>query len=236
MSYRCQTCKDETGYLIKGDDGIERWQPCAECRDWRKAERIMKQSRITDEFRSKTFSNFNRQNVPSIVHDAYNAAYEYVKDFHEIREYRNNSIALLGDPGCGKTHLCMAVTNNIIAKGTPVIYFPWVEGFNELKDNLDNLENRIGILQRIPVLYIDDMWKGRKTPTDFQIEQAFAIINHRYMNKLPILVSSEYDIDAMCKFDMAIGSRIYEMCKSYCVVLHGDYKSINYRLRDEESA
>lgn len=192
----------------------------------------MKQSKITEEFMSKTFKGFNREDRPQIIQDAYAAAYEYAKNFTTIQNDRKNSLALLGDPGCGKTHLCMAVANNIMRKGTPVIYFPWVEGFNELKDNLDDLDTRIGLLQRIDVLYIDDMWKGRKTPTDFQIEQTFAIINYRYMNKKPILVSSEYDVDAMCKFDMAIGSRIYEMCKDYCVVIHGDYKQINYRLAE----
>lgn len=221
--------------LARNAEGLEVWRPCLECRDWRRAESIMKQSRITDEFRTKTFQTFDMRNRPDIVQQAHMAAQAYSEDFHYIREYRNNSIALLGDPGCGKTHLCMAITNQLIANGTPVVYFPWVEGFNELKDNLDELEQRIGILQRVAVLYIDDMWKGRKTPTDFQVEQAFAIINYRYMNKLPILVSSEFDIDAMCKFDMAIGSRIFEMCKSYCVVIHGDPKKINFRLMEESA-
>lgn len=206
---------------------------CLECKDWRKAEKVMKQSRITEEFRSKSFDNFQMRCMPLIVQQSCHAASTYAEDFELLRNNRQNSLALLGVPGCGKTHLCMAVANRLIQSGHPVIYFPWVEGFNELKDNLDELEERIGILQRVNILYIDDMWKGRKTPTDFQIEQAFAIINYRYMNKLPILISSEYDIDAMCKFDMAIGSRIYEMCKDFCVVIQGNYKEINYRLREE---
>lgn len=235
-SYRCRACKDETGYLVKDDDGYDRWRPCTECHDWRKSERIMKQSRITPEFQSKSIDNFNPRNRPAIVQQAFMAAKAYADDFRSIRSQRKNSLSLLGDPGCGKTHLCMAVANRLMADGTPVIYFPWVEGFNELKDNLDELDSRISILQRVPMLYIDDMWKGRKEPTPFQVEQAFAIINYRYMNNLPIMVSSEYDIDRMCGFDMAIGSRIYEMSRDYCVVIHGNFRDINYRLRSDETA
>jgi DNA replication protein DnaC len=228
---RCRVCGDEEGALVRGEDGVERWRPCKVCQDWRKAERIMKQSRITEEFRKKTFRSFKRAGCTPSVCDAMDAAEAYTEEFARIREERGNSIALLGVPGCGKTHLLMAVSNALVSKGVPLIYFPWVEGFNELKDNLSELEARIGLLQRIDVLYIDDMWKGREKPTPFQIEQAFAIVNYRYMNKLPMLISSEYDIDGMCEFDMAIGSRIYEMCKDYCVVIKGNPKQVNYRLR-----
>lgn len=190
----------------------------------------MEQSRITEEFKEKRLANFKSTQCLPVVQDAHQAALAYLEEFSSIRKSSRNSISLLGSPGSGKTHLLMAITNELIEHGVPVIYFPWVEGFNELKGNLDELDERIGLLQRIEVLYIDDMWKGREKPTPFQLEQAFAIINYRYMNKLPLLISSEYDIDAMCAFDMAIGSRIYEMCKDFCVVIHGDPKRINYRL------
>ncbi|MDQ0062355.1 DNA replication protein DnaC [Paenibacillus harenae] len=192
----------------------------------------MKQSKITEEFKSKLFKNFMQEGMSDQVYNAWKSAGTYAKKFAEIRSNRQNGMALLGIPGSGKTHLCMAVCNHLIRNGEGLIYFPWVEGFNELKANLNELEERVGLLQRIPILYIDDMWKGRKEPTDFQIEQTFAIINYRYMNNLPIIISSEFDIDAMCAFDMAIGSRIYEMCRDFCVVIEGG-RELNYRLREE---
>ncbi len=139
-------------------------------------------------------------------------------------------MALLGRPGCGKTHLLMAVSNNLIQKGVEVVYFPWVEGFNELKSDFDRVEERINRLQRAEVLYIDDMFKGRKEPTDFQKEQLFAIINFRYLENKPILVSSEKSIAEMCEFDEAIGSRINEMCRDYKVTIAGGIE-LNYRLQ-----
>ena len=72
------------------------------------------------------------------------------------------------------------------------------------------------------------MLKGKTTESDKNI--MFEIINYRYINHLPIIVSSEYDINALLNFDEAIGSRIYEMCKDYLVEIEKDLKN-NYRLR-----
>ena len=63
--------------------------------------------------------------------------------------------------------------------------------------------------------------------TDINI--MFEIINHRYLNKLPIIVSTEYLVEQMLSYDEAIGSRIYEMSKDFIVEIKG--KENNYRLK-----
>lgn len=121
-----------------------------------------------------------------------------------------------------------------MGSGNQVLYFPWVEGFNEIKDDFSVMEERIRKMQRVDILFIDDMWKGREKPTSFQIEQIFAVLNYRYMEHKPVMISSERDIDQMCDIDEALGSRINEMCKDYRVVLKGG-RELNYRLREEPS-
>jgi DNA replication protein DnaC len=205
-----------------------------ECRTKKKISQAFKSSRITDEFQTKSLENFDFKGRPPVIKEAFTCARNYLGYFETFKNDRQNSIALLGRPGCGKTHLLMAVSNGLILKGYQVLYFPWVEGFNEIKDDFTMMEERINKMQKVDVLYIDDMWKGRKNPTDFQLEQAFAVINHRYMEKKPTLISSERDIDDMCEFDEGIGSRINEMCKDFRLVVKGG-KEVNYRLRDEDS-
>ncbi|MNH86346.1 hypothetical protein D3C73_388010 [compost metagenome] len=141
-------------------------------------------------------------------------------------------MCLIGRPGSGKTHLLMATSNNLLSRGIEVLYFPWVEGCADLKADFDKLAEKMHRLQAVEVLFIDDLFKGRQKPTDFQLEQIFAIINYRYLNKLPVLISSEWTIARMCEFDEATGSRINEMCKGHKVILDED--GLNYRLRDEE--
>lgn len=214
--------------LIRTGDGREYAVDC-DCRKERASERLLKSSKITAEFQNKTFGNFVRNGRPKVVLEAYEAAWNYVQDLDD-RNTPNKSIALLGRPGCGKTHLLMAISNSLLAKSVQVLYFPFVEGFNEIRSNLDTLEQRIYQLQQAQVLYIDDLFKGRKEITDFVIEQTFAVVNYRYLEKKPILISSEKTIAGLCEIDEGIGSRINEMCRDYRVVLTGGIE-LNYRLR-----
>jgi DNA replication protein DnaC len=233
ITHNCSMCQDNEGYIAKREDGTEYYKVC-ECAGTKKVERVMKSSQITWEFQKKNFDNFSLDNISPIIRGAYQASQQYINNFESIRNTRKNSIALLGNPGCGKTHLMMAIANELMSRSVKVLYFPWVEGFNEIKDDLSQTEDRITKMQKVDVLFIDDMWKGRKEPTPFQIEQAFAIINHRYMEQKPVLISSERTIDQMCDLDEAIGSRINEMCKDYRVLIKGG-RELNFRLREDAS-
>ncbi len=126
----------------------------------------------------------------------------------------------------------MAIANRLMERGIPLLYFPFVEGFNELKADLDNLETRISKMQKVDVLFIDDLFKGRTSPTPFQIEQMFAVVNYRYMNHLPLLISSERSNHDLLEIDEALGSRIYEMTRDFNTELRG--KKLNYRLRGDD--
>jgi len=56
----------------------------------------------------------------------------------------------------------------------------------------------------------------------------FEIINHRYFNNLPIIVSTEMKMEELLQVDEALGSRVIEMCKKYRVGINS--KKLNYRI------
>jgi DNA replication protein DnaC len=228
ITYNCDKCKDNQGYVVVRE-GIEYYVRC-DCFNKTKTERLFKASQITSEFRMKNFSKFDITWLDEIVRSAYKCAVSYNDRFDEIRNKRQNSISLLGQSGSGKTHLLMAIANKLLDNNVQVFYFPFVEGFNDLKSDFDNLNNRIEKMQKAEVLFIDDLFKGRKDNTQFQIEQMFAVVNYRYMNNLPMLISSEKLVDDLLRIDEALGSRIYEMSKNFTVELVGG--NINYRMRN----
>ncbi|WP_017814418.1 DnaA ATPase domain-containing protein [Paenibacillus shenyangensis] len=245
-SYECDICKDAEFIIEERDTTIiladgttnpikqDVAVPCS-CRDKKQIKRLMKSSRITDAFREMTFSNFDTANRPAVIQQMYAVAYKYTKELPNLikNKARYNSCCLLGQPGVGKSHLLTAVSNNLLAKGIAVQYFPWVEGINDLQSDFEAAKQKVSYMQQVSVLFIDDLFKGRDKPTPWQLEQIFGIINYRYLNNLPILISSEKTIAQMCEFDEATGSRIIEMCKNYKVTIERDL-NLNYRLLGTE--
>lgn len=220
--YKCPKCKD-TYWIVEGNN----FKRC-DCFELREAELKFEKSGIKDN--SFTFANFEEWN--EISKQMKKVATDYFKNFDNIKDLRQNSIAFLGQVGGGKTHLTIALGLNILkSKRITVVYLNYRETVTELKQNMLDEEfykKQLSKFQNAKVLLIDDMLKGKTTDSDKNI--LFEIINYRYINHLPIIISSEYDLNALLNFDEAIGSRIYEMCKDYIVEVTKDIKN-NYRLR-----
>ncbi len=222
VSYKCEKCKDTT-WLINGNSFVR-----CECYELAEAEKLFLKSGIRD--KDYTFSNFNEWNEESKRMKM--VATEYYKNFINIQNNRNNSIAFLGQAGGGKTHLTLALGMNLLrTKKISVVYFAYRDNITELKQNSINEEfyrRQLNKFQIAKVLLIDDMLKGKTTDSDKNI--MFEIINYRYINHLPIILSSEHSVNDLLNFDEAIGSRIFEMCKDYLVEINKDIKN-NYRLK-----
>lgn len=137
---------------------------------------------------------------------------------------------LCGNPGSGKTHLALAIANNFInKKKLKVIYMPYRDIVTKIKQNMLDEEyyrKTLSKYQTADILLIDDLFKGKVNETDINI--TFEIVNYRYLNNLPMIISTEYTVDKLLDFDEAIGSRIYEITRDYLVEIEG--KANNYRL------
>ncbi|UZD52656.1 ATP-binding protein [Bacillus halotolerans] len=207
-----------------------------ECVKQKKIAKLMAASGITEKFEKLLFGNFKLNGKPQMIKDAYECAVEYFKDFEKIKGERANSIALLGQPGSGKTHLLTAIMNNLInKKSTHCLYFPYVEGMSDLKNDFDQLETKLNAMRKADVLFIDDLFKpvdGKPRATEWQVEQIQSVVNYRYLNHKPLLISSELTTDNLLDVDEALGSRIYQMCKYYTVIIQGNRMELNHRLGD----
>lgn len=181
----------------------------------KRLKRLFGSSGITDEFRKAGFKDFIVKGRPQCVKDARDTAIDYYNRFDEIRTERANSIVIVGPPGSGKTRLLMAIANGLMNRLIAVQYFPWVEGFNEFKKDLDRVEERSRAMQEVDVLFVDDMFKGRHKPTEFMMEQLFGVVNYRYLNGKPIMVSSERSFDELFALDEGLARRIYEMSRGH---------------------
>ena len=143
-------------------------------------------------------------------------------------------------PGCGKTHICTAVAGKLLYE-KPVIYVIWPQISKKLKaivNDAEEYDKEITKLETIAVLYIDDMFKpvpdengGKRMPTGADVKLAFEIINYRYINRLPTIISSEWGLEELTDMDEATGSRVAERSRGFNMMVGRDRKR-NYRLSD----
>lgn len=225
--YECPDCKD-TGWLFFRDEkGYEFSKQC-KCFEMRQARALMERSGISAEFQTKGFKNFDTRNNQQLA-NAKAKAIAYYQQFKETEHTRNNSIMFCGQVGAGKTHLGTAICSNLMSQNIAVVYMAYRNVVTKIKQKLteeSEYEREISRYSQARVLYIDDLLKGRITESDVNI--MYEIINYRYMNNLPIVISTEKSLEELLAFDEAIGSRMIEMCRGNIVQLQG--KELNYRL------
>ena len=124
-----------------------------------------------------------------------------------------------GTPGTGKTHLCTAIAGAMLEAGREVRDMLWRNEAPRLKaivNDREEYEREIRQLKEADVLYIDDFFKG--SVSDADINLAFELLNDRYNdNERMTILSSEKTVEDLLDIDEAIGSRIYERSKGYCI-------------------
>lgn len=142
-----------------------------------------------------------------------------------------------GQSGCGKTHICTAITVELINRNNAAHYMLWADEVVKIKAAAMDAAAREAMINRIKdvdVLYIDDFLKPvgeNRAPTDADIRLAYEIINHRYNNGNQItIISSERTIGELLEIDEATGGRIVEYAGPYMINISRDSRR-NYRLR-----
>lgn len=106
---------------------------------------------------------------------------------------------LSGNTGCGKTHLACAIGLRVIMdKQDDVVRF--VNASNMLAEIRSTFRNNtpennaeldfIDLYSTIPLWILDDF--GAERVTGFALETIYMILNRRYENELPVIVTSNY--------------------------------------------
>jgi DNA replication protein DnaC len=177
--------------------------------DERKARELMEISNIGP-FLDKNFESFN-----STIHGvqrAYLRALEYAKQ-------PRGWLVLLGNFGCGKTHLAAAIANQLLRNHYQVL-------FAVVPDLLDHLRSTFGPSSEVEydqrfedirdaqVLILDDL--GTENASGWAREKLFQIINHRYNYAMPTVITSNR---APKDIDPRIFSRISDRALSQDLIL-----------------
>jgi len=224
LESRCSLCGD-VGYRIYWQDGYQFAEEC-ECLPRIQSEAKMKKSGANREMTFDTFCmNFDWQTEMSMK------ATEYALGGYLSGQW----FFCGGQVGCGKTHICTAILNELLKTNIGCRYMMWRDEAVKLKalvNEHQEYHDKLMELCRAPVLYIDDLFKTQngKEPTQADVNLAFQIINSRYQDKKwTTIISCEYTTADLMAIDEAVGSRIFERSKVYRVEIEKD-KAKNYRV------
>ena len=120
--------------------------------------------------------------------------------FNRARQYAgslNGWLLLQGGFGCGKTHLAAAIANFAVGMGVPTLFLTVPDLLDTLRFSYDSedttFEQRFDEIRNAPLLVLDDF--GTQNATGWAQEKLFQIVNYRYINKLPLVVTTNLDLD-----------------------------------------
>lgn len=204
----CPLCNN-TGHIVEGDPLHMVSREC-ECMKKRRSLRSIRNSGMVDMLDRYTMDSYQ------VTNEEQRRVKEAAQKFLESP---TGWFFCFGKPGSGKTHICTALCSELILRGLEVKFMSWRDEALSLKTcqtEKEVYESRMRKLQTVPVLYIDDFFKG--TVSDADINLAFQILNARYNDrKLRTIISSERTMNDILALDEAVGGRIYERARGFGV-------------------
>lgn len=130
--------------------------------------------------------------------------------FNQSRHFArtlNGWLLLQGPYGCGKTHLAAAIANFAVGMGVPTLFITVPDLLDTLRfaynDRESSFEERFEDIRTSPLLIMDDF--GTQNATPWAQEKLFQLLNYRYINKLPLVVTTNL---AMEEIEGRIRSRL----------------------------
>ena len=217
----CKICNG-IGMILRKEDGITYSREC-ECFNKKLSQERFSKTEIANK-KEYTFKN-------------YKASEKWQKDIlkkskNYVSNFRDNWFYIVGQIGAGKTHICTSILRNIgELNNISYTYIKCDEELEKLKqlayEQREEYSKIIFNLKNTGLLFIDDFF--RRIPTETDKVKIFDIINFRYLNNKPCILSSEKTLFEILSIDEAIGSRIFEKAKNFNIEIEKGF-SKNYRL------
>jgi DNA replication protein DnaC len=139
-------------------------------------------------------------------------------------ENRRGWLLLQGGYGSGKTHLAAAIANRCAEIGIPTLFLTVPDLLDTLRFAFDaqdvTFEERFEEIRQAPLLILDDF--GTQNATPWAQEKLFQILNHRYINRLPLVVTTNLALE---QIEGRIRSRLCDPeLVTRAIILAPDYR------------
>jgi DNA replication protein DnaC len=225
----CPHCQG-IGYLRidrnLGDPDFGRVQVCV-CRqvdvEERMRQRLFSLSRL-DELKEYTFDNFNPQGRVGIGGQQRQSLERAFTQAEAYADVLSGWLFLKGGYGCGKTHLAAAIANAAVEAGVPTLFLTVPDLLDQLRYAYGSedvtFEDRFEQVRTAPLLVLDDF--GTQSATAWAREKLFQILNYRYINQVPTVITTNLMLE---EIEGRMRSRLSDPeLVSYVQILAPDYR------------
>ncbi len=226
----CAAC-NSSGWVLEKHGDRESMSHCPKCWERRQVARRLKQSGVNpQDYERYTLDSFEEMRSEMAAKMKATA-----RRFLDNHVKGGPGFGVFGKSGMGKTHLCIAVCQELTRRfKEPHYYFSYRAEMPNLvkaaRSFTDDYNAAMEKWKTCPNLYIDDLFKmsgnikkGRLIDVEREdLQVIFDIINARYLNHLTTIFSSEYKVLDIIAVDEALGSRIYEMVSPYGIFVQGE--------------
>jgi DNA replication protein DnaC len=162
--------------------------------------------------KNMTFINYKRRTDLSLEQqDNMDAAYRLAFDFAKNPE---GWLVFMGETGCGKTHLASAIVNYRYEQGKPALFVVVPDFLDHLRsafspDSKISYDTLFESVKSAPLLVLDDF--GEQSTNPWVKEKLYQLINFRYNNRLPTVITTRLSLDEIMEtVDESISSRLMD--------------------------
>jgi DNA replication protein DnaC len=243
----CPKCAG-SGFIITERGSISGASPC-ECRMQGRSTRLEERSQIPLLYRKASFDNFiipGNEN-PAARRELTTVLLKVKQFVRDFPDEKRPGLLLIGETGCGKTHLSVAALREIIAKGFEGRFCNYQTLLNDIRAGYDpasNSSSREAYESVIDaeVLLLDDL--GAHRVSDWVEDTINSIVTQRCDNRKPLLATTnmpdpdagsvtiqrsaldrpEYRRTLAEQIGARARSRLFEMCTVIRMPLIEDYR------------
>lgn len=192
--YSCDKCSD-TGYIELDGKTI-----LCDCYKKLLTDTACEQLSAVSPLKLSTFESFkldcysDRPDAQGRVsRDRMSKIFNYCRNYADTFSTNSRSILMRGSTGLGKTHLSLAIANEVLQKGFSVVYVSAPDIIHKLErehfsGNYTDEDDSFKTLMDCDLLIIDDL--GTEFKTQFSVSAIYNIFNSRHLSEKPIIMNT----------------------------------------------